>query len=425
MRTHALFFAAVFGLALARLGAADIPKTSTAPPINGRPAPAWEQAARFTFTPYNPAKPVVMGATAALAYDDRCLYIAVHCRETNLVEARQQPKLERHDAPAWENDCIEIFLDTLRNGKSYYQFVIDIHGATADLRHYDPAWPGPALDWNGAWQHAVGDDEDGWLAQAAIPWTTIGLSPGPERQFSLNISRVRRIAPFERSVLAPTRRLHDLENFLVVTGLDLAAPPVAGHFQQGAAYRGRNRMTVRLHNREALSARGELILTILAADGHTELLRQTIPAILPAEAEQTFELTYLLEHAGTAQVKLDFTAANGDRHPIDAGFLVFRQPLEWADPSPIATAGKDCPVLLRCFSAASVPERALDLAIIDSAGNTVAEQGWSNLPDRGFLELPSAELKPGRYTVKAALRHGADRSESSLPLLVTPDLTAP
>lgn len=422
MRTLALVLAAAFGLVAGRLDATVIPKTSSPPPINGQPGDAWKNAASFTFAPYNPAKPIVMSTTAALTYDDRCLYIAVSCRETNLVEARQQQKLERHDAPVWENDCVEIFLDTLRNGKSYFQFVIDIHGGTADLRHYDPAWPGPGLDWNGLWQHAAGTDEDGWLVQAAIPWATIGVAPATASPVGLNISRVRRNAPFERSVLAPTRRLHDLENFLLLSGLDLAAPPISGRLRQTAAYQGRNQMTVQLRNHTPQPMAGELVLTVLAADGQRELGRQAVPAVLPAQTELPIAITYDLDHAGAAQVTVDFTAADR-RHPLDAAFLVFRQPLEWADPRPIATAGKTCPIQLRCFSEATA--RQLDIAILTATGETATTRHWESLPDSTFLELPTATLPAGRYTIKAILRHGEDTSQSSFPLLVAPDLTAP
>jgi len=364
-----------------------------------------------------------MATTAALTYDDRCLYIAVSCRETNLVEARQQPQHDRHDAPAWENDCVEIFLDTLRNGKSYFQFVVDIHGATADLRHFDPAWPGPALDWNGLWQHAASSGEDGWLVQAAIPWATIGIAPGAEAPVGLNIARVRRIAPFERSVLAPTRRLHELENFLPLSGLDLAAPPLSGRLLPAPAYQGRNRMTVQLRNHTPLPVTGEVVLTVLAADGQRELRRQAVPAVLPAQAELPVTVAFDLDYAGAAQVTVDFAVAAQRRHPIDAVSLVFRQPLEWADPRPIATAGKTCPIRLRCFSEA--PSRQLDITILNTAGETAALRHWASLPDRSFLELPTTALPVGRYTVKAILRHGDDASESSFPLLVTPDVTAP
>ncbi len=385
------------------------------PLIDGMVDPVWEEAGRFPLFTVNSGRPLVMETVARLMHDNQNLYAFVHCREVNLVEARDQEKFNRHDAPVWGNGCVEFFFDVRNDGRAYYQFVVDIHGSAADLLHHDPDGPQAAIDWDGVWHHAIGTDADGWTVEVAIPWRTLNVTPG-DRRLGLNISRVRRISPFERGTLAAgTSSISDLARFPVFAPLRIEASDVTAEIQPGAVFLGKNRMRLRVRNHAETPISGRLELVGTAAADASEIMRQAVPLELQAGETRDMTIEYRVDTPGRVQM-----AARLVRDPsallLDLADYVFRQPVELNERHPLVFAGEDHPVFVRIFT--DEPEWSVDATVIDRRGNAAAARQDAMQTPNAFLLLPTARLAPGEYTVKIALRHDGVVSETEAPLTV-------
>ncbi len=131
-----------------------------------------------------------------LAYDTRNLYMSFHCSEPEpgglVTEAGER------DGPAWEDDSIEIFLDTGLDRKTYYQYAINADGTVYDGIGFDASWDGPCTA-------AVGREDRAWTMEVAVPWKVIGVTePRPGMRLGLEIVRNRMQQPNERSMWSPT-----------------------------------------------------------------------------------------------------------------------------------------------------------------------------------------------------------------------------
>lgn len=119
-----------------------------------------------------------------VAYDDENLYFAIHCRESQMAETVATST--GHDANVFADDCIEIFIDSNHDHFTYRQFAVSLCGATWDGSG-DAAGISPAA--NLQWTAKTARTEDGWNAEVAIPFASLGLTPQATATFGLNIAR--------------------------------------------------------------------------------------------------------------------------------------------------------------------------------------------------------------------------------------------
>ena len=97
----------------------QIPKTKNPPVIDGKiNDTCWKNAAVVTgFLLSTSAGPATEQTKAYLCYDNTNLYIAFKCMESQIGEIKAN--IKKHDGAVCEDDCIEIFLDTNCDRKSY------------------------------------------------------------------------------------------------------------------------------------------------------------------------------------------------------------------------------------------------------------------------------------------------------------------
>lgn len=395
---------------------ASLHRCPEAPLIDGQADAVWAEVPEWQLHNWRAGQPLLMETRARIMADDANLYFFVWCREVNLGEARTQERFGRHDAPVWNNGCVELFVDVKNDGRSYYQFVVDVHNGAADFWHFDPAAPQNPLDWNGYWQHAVGTYADGWTVEVAIPFASLDCPPGPLPYLGLNLSRVRRLAPFERSVLAPEANpLNATAKFLAYRDVARAIPAVLAEVEAGAAYIGRNVFRVRLRNQREVPLSGVVELTGRDQADGGERLREKAEVRLEANGSAELAIPYQVEAPGNLQMALTFVAGE-TRHFLQARNIMFRQVLEVNDLAPLGYAGEPRALYLRTYTAAA--SRELQVEIMGADGTCVARATYPQLAAEGFVRLPSAALPPGDYTVNLTLRHDASQSTSALPLKI-------
>ena len=413
-----ILMAICFFTAAAGAGDALYFNQGAAPAIDGIEDAAWKEVEPLELQRYipgavNTVNTVNMKTTAKVMYDRANIYFFFHCRETNLVEALQQERLTRRDAAVWQNDCVEVLIDAKGNNQSYYQFVVDIHNGAADFRRYDPDWKQAALAWNGVWRHATGTYDDGWTAEVAIPWNTLEGNIYDSKTVRLNLSRMRTIAPYERTVLAQNlerKGFHQPECFQVYADLRIDRPVLLAAIETDALYRGMNQVQVKLRNPGAGEINGELTVALLANAGGAVDARHAAIA-LAAGGENDVTLPCEIAEAGDYQLAVSL----GESVLASRDYSV-KELLELADPRPVLVAGGPLTFLLRVYAKAG-EAGTLTAAVVDASGRNRLEERRENPPDAFFWTLPAENLPPGGYRLEISL----GQHQKSWPLRVAPN----
>ena len=410
----------IFWAVTAFLPAAELYKCPSAPLIDGQEDAVWQGAATWQLRGWRGKPDPVMGTQVKIMYDDANLYFFAYCREVNLTEALSQEKFNRHDAPVWNICCVEFFIDTKNDGRSYHQFVVDIHNMTADLWFFDPEAPRVPLQWDCYWNHAVGTYDDGWTVEVAIPFNSLHCQPGVIPYLGLNISRPRTIAPFERGVLTTgSKHLNSTPHFLAFKDVQRLKPELSAEIMPAQVYIGSNALTLELSNLQDDTLAGELELCGSDNSNGRELFRKSLPFQLAPREKRELSIPYQVQIPGNIQMAVYFSC-EGKKKFLQARNFYFRQTLEIGNPRPICYQGRQQPLYLRTFTAAA--SRKLRMEIFSPEGQRLAVSELQSLPVEGFILLPSEALPAGEYAVKIIFMHDDSQSEASLPLRVIPRL---
>lgn len=109
------------------------------------------------------------------------LHVRFDCEDDHVVAT-----MERRDDPIYEEDVVEVFLDTIGTGKVYYEFELSPRGVEFDAlihnrldghKEVDVAWDAKGL------QTAVSDGANGWKHyELRIPFADLLAGQGQERK---------------------------------------------------------------------------------------------------------------------------------------------------------------------------------------------------------------------------------------------------
>lgn len=173
---------------------APITRTGLAPTIDGRlDEVAWKQARPIDdfhqIQPTEYAEPTEQ-TEVYLLYDDDALYIGarLHESEPDGVTARV---LRQGDSVRFD-DWFSVVLDPFNNRRDGYWFLINPHGVRQQALFQNTSQV--QFDWTGIFQAAATYDENGWIAEIAIPLKTISFDPSADSwgiNFQRNIARKR------------------------------------------------------------------------------------------------------------------------------------------------------------------------------------------------------------------------------------------
>ena len=148
--------------------------------------PCWPRAAKASgFCSSVTGDPVKPQSTVYVTYDDKNLYLAVRCRDPQPHKAKAV--VTRHDGPVWEDDSVEVFLDTNHDRKTYYQLIVNARGVTYEgIDRDDGAW-------NGAWTAKTSVGKRDWVAEMCVPFRSLGIAaPKPQSVWGINVVRTFR-----------------------------------------------------------------------------------------------------------------------------------------------------------------------------------------------------------------------------------------
>jgi hypothetical protein len=117
-------------------------------------------------------------------YDKDALYIAARMWDSR--PERIAANTLRQGAGIGDDDQLVLILDPYNNGRGGYQFQLNPNGI-----RYEGLFVGPnqmQWNWDGIWQAAATRDDDGWIAELAIPFKTLSFDAGNDA-WGINFGR--------------------------------------------------------------------------------------------------------------------------------------------------------------------------------------------------------------------------------------------
>lgn len=159
--------------------------------------------------------PAELDTEARVLYDENTLYIGVRCAEPNMKSLRETKT--RRDSAVWQNDCIEVMLDTYHDRRNCYIFAINTLGTQTDERVGNESVFD--MSWDAKWDAKVKKNRDNWTAEFAIPFRALRFNRR-NTTWGINFWRVHPINGQSYS-WAQTAFFSRVSEFGNLTGLNL------------------------------------------------------------------------------------------------------------------------------------------------------------------------------------------------------------
>jgi len=183
----------------------SVPRVETVPTIDGQlGAEEWSGAAVFSsLVSLGGNEQPSLPTTVYAVYDAAGLYIGAQMHDPHPQELRAT--VQQRDGKVWEDDCLELFIDTVGQRHSYAHLVVNPLGT-----QYDAVQEDASEDFRWEAQTAVVDT--GWTAEIALPFAN-NVSPRPGDTWIMNVTR-HAVGAAEFSSWARVKEsFHEPENF--------------------------------------------------------------------------------------------------------------------------------------------------------------------------------------------------------------------
>ncbi len=182
---------------------------------------AWRGAVPATeFTQSEPrgGQPATEPTEVMIAFDDQFLYIGARMRDSN--PRREIVNDIRKDFREDDQDTFEVIIDTFRDRRNGYIFIVNPEGGRVDRQI---ANEGREINssWDAVWDVRTQRTPEGWTAEFRIPFRTLRFDPGSDQSWGINFSRRIRWKN-EVTFWAPVPRAYNLMRLSLagnVTGL--------------------------------------------------------------------------------------------------------------------------------------------------------------------------------------------------------------
>lgn len=154
-----------------------------------------------------------------IAFDDQYLYIGARMRDSD--PAREIVNDIRKDFREDDQDDFEVIIDTFRDRRNGYVFIVNPAGGRVDRQI---ANEGREINssWDAVWDVKAHRTAEGWTAEFRIPFRTLRFDPGVDQSWGINFSRRIRWKN-EVTFWAPVPRAYNLMRLSLagdVTGLN-------------------------------------------------------------------------------------------------------------------------------------------------------------------------------------------------------------
>ena len=150
-------------------------------------------------------------------FDENAMYFGIRCYDSD-PQAIIATQLRR-DGSLDADDRIELVIDPFFDRRNGFFFAINPVGAKVDGLVVENTQV--LRDWDGIWYAKATRDDQGWVAEIAIPYKTISFNPATSR-WSFNLQRIVR-RDNEKSRWSAPQQNKDLESIAdagVITGIE-------------------------------------------------------------------------------------------------------------------------------------------------------------------------------------------------------------
>lgn len=118
-----------------------------------------------------------------ICYDDHALYFGIMMYDAHPDSILKE--LSKRDEDGKNFDWFGIWIDPYNNGALQYNFLVSAAGVQTDAKYTNTSID---LAWDAVWKSGVKINKQGWVAEFAIPFSTLRF-PAENKKWSLNMCR--------------------------------------------------------------------------------------------------------------------------------------------------------------------------------------------------------------------------------------------
>lgn len=154
-------------------------------------------------------------------FDEEHLYFGAFHRDSTMDGTLRMPDLRRDFSPQ-ESDVFGITMGPMGDRRTVYQLQVSPLGSQADVQAFDGG-ASFSFSWDAMWRVRTTRSDSGWVAELAIPWSSLRYAPGLTA-WDINFVRNTRRA-LEWSAWVPYPRQFSSWRLTYSGILDSIAPP--------------------------------------------------------------------------------------------------------------------------------------------------------------------------------------------------------
>jgi len=148
-------------------------------------------AQRFIQIEPNQGDSVSFNTDVKILFNQDYLYVSAFCRDPLGKKGIRVPDLRR-DFDYYSNDIFGLSIDAFKDERNSISFQTNPYGAQRDLQSFDDVLYD--RDWDGLWKVRTTRSDSGWIAEIAIPWSTLRYPKKENQEWGINFYRnIRRL----------------------------------------------------------------------------------------------------------------------------------------------------------------------------------------------------------------------------------------
>lgn len=367
--------------------------------------PCWQGAGRVQdFIPFLQIPGTQVTTTVLACADQQALYFGFECAEPS-TESLAANATER-DGRLWEDDSVELFLDTNLDRRTYYQIIVNSQGVIFDQDTGAPGLAGPK--WDGPVQAAAKVVPDRWTAEVRLEFTGLRLAEAGGQRWGLNFARTSlRGGRSCYSWARVNKGFGEPANFgSLLLPFDPSASAVTGRPLAGErVFWGQGVLPFEVSNRRDEAVRVRLVVS-QEADDAAEALGETTLSVKP---RSTAEAGVDCSFTGAGEVRLRY-----DLFEQPAGRLLYTTSLTHTVPEPLEVSPSSLVSYLDeqrlrgrwtlGLAETALADSSLVFSLVPEGGDTaMATETIVPRATAGSFAIEVKDLRPGAYDLRVDL----------------------